>query len=80
MADQDEGLLVGNMHTCNVIPSRQSIKRLEPGSLFPPAAGIWIGNSMKLTVKIHLLVQSPAIIPFPPNADQHTLDPLSNWD
>lgn len=61
-------------------PARQPIQCLVPGSLFSPAAGIWTCRSVKITAILHLLVQSCVIIPFPPNADQHTLDPLTNWD
>lgn len=35
LADQDEGLLVEKMHIFNVVPSRQSIQQVVPGSLFP---------------------------------------------
>lgn len=79
VADQDEGLLVGNMHIFNGIPSRQPIQWLVPRSLFSHPAGIWTCKSMKVTSTLHLLVQSHVNIPFLPNADQHMLDPLSNY-
>lgn len=49
VADQHEGLLVGNMHLFNGIPSRQPIQWLVPRSLFSHPAGISTCKSIKVT-------------------------------
>lgn len=69
MADQDEGLLLGNMHIFNVIPCKTAYSMSS--AWIPIFPCCW--NLDMQVCEDHSYTSSAG-------TDQHTLDPLTNWD